>query len=81
MTHIKMIGDLKQRGIDMLMEEIQKEIQQQEKFIISQNQLLLESEESLISLTDCNQVLKVALSLNNDQSAQNQRAHYTQLIE
>jgi hypothetical protein len=54
------IKENKNKAISLLLDDIQKDIGQQEKFIQEQNSRLKESESTLTSLKDCYQVFKVA---------------------
>jgi len=58
--HLNRIKDNKRKAIHLLLDEIMKEIHQQDKFITEQNMRLKESETSLMSVKDCYQVLRVA---------------------
>lgn len=57
---LERIKDNKRKAIHLLLEEIQKDINQQEKFIQEQNFRVKESEQTLTSNKDCYQVLTVA---------------------
>lgn len=59
-AQLERIKDNKRKAIHLLLEEIQKDILQQEKFIQEQNVRLKESELTLRSNKDCHQVLTVA---------------------
>jgi len=59
-TQLNRIKDNKRKAIHLLLEEIQKDINQQEKFIAEQNIRLKESEMTLRSNKDCHMVLSVA---------------------
>jgi len=59
-TQLNRIKDNKRKAIHLLLEEIQKDINQQEKFIAEQNVRLSESEMTLRSNKDCHMVLSVA---------------------
>lgn len=58
--HLNRIKDNKRKAIHLLLDEIMKEIHQQEKFIQDQNMRLKESEVALLNVKDCYQVLRVA---------------------
>ena len=60
LEQLKVIGDSKRKAVNLLFEEIQKDIAKQEAFIQTQNAQMREAEYSLQNLTDCLQVLKVA---------------------
>ena len=54
------IKDNKKKAINLLLEEICKDVASQESFIQKQNTQLKEAETSLRNLKDCLQVLRVA---------------------
>lgn len=60
MFHLNRIKDNKRKAIHLLLDEIMKEISQQDKFVQDQNVRLKESENALINVKDCYQVLRVA---------------------
>jgi len=57
---LKRIKDNKRKAINLLLEEIQRDISQQEAFIQEQNGRMKDAESSLNNLKDCLAVLKVA---------------------
>ena len=57
---LKRIKDNKRKAINLLLEEIQRDIAQQEAFIQEQNGRMKDAESSLNNLKDCLAVLKVA---------------------
>ena len=57
---LKRIKENKRKAINLLLEEIQKEISQQEAFVQEQNVQMKDAEHSLTNLKDCFQVLSVA---------------------
>ena len=61
--HLNKIRDNKRKAIHLLLEEIQKDINQQEKFVQEQNLRLKETEATLNSLKDCHVVFKTAQSM------------------
>jgi len=58
--HLNRIKDNKRKAIHLLLDEIMKEISQQDKFVQDQNVRLKESENALMNVKDCYQVLRVA---------------------
>jgi len=60
---LKRIKDNKRKAINLLLEEIQRDIAQQEAFIQEQNGRMKDAEASLNNLKDCLQVLKVAKAM------------------
>lgn len=60
---LKRIKDNKRKAINLLLEEIQRDIAQQEAFIAEQNGRMKDAESSLNNLKDCLQVLKVAKAM------------------
>lgn len=60
---LKRIKDNKRKAINLLLEEIQKDITQQEAFIQEQNVQMKEAESLLNNLKDCLQVFKVAQAM------------------
>jgi hypothetical protein len=60
---LKRIKDNKRKAINLLLEEIQRDIAQQEAFIQEQNARMKDAEASLNNLKDCLQVLKVAKAM------------------
>lgn len=57
---LKIISDSKKKALNLLFEEIQKEIAKQEAFIQTQSSQLKEAEQTLTDLVDCLQVLRYA---------------------
>jgi hypothetical protein len=57
---LRRIKENKKKAINLLLEEIQKDVRQQESFIQEQNTRMKDAEASLNSLKDCLQVLNVA---------------------
>jgi len=60
---LRRIKDNKKKAIDLLLEEIQKDVIQQTQFIEEQNTRMKDAEASLNSLKDCLQVLNVAKAM------------------
>ena len=60
MTQLNRIKETKRKAIHLLLEEIQKEIEKQERFIQEQNLRIRESADTLRSNKECYQVLCVA---------------------
>lgn len=57
---LQQISDAKHKNINLLQEDIQAEIRQQETFVRQQIEQIKSAEQSVVSLTDCQAVLKVA---------------------
>ena len=53
LKQLKIISDNKRKAINLLFEEISKDISKQEAFIQAQNAQMKEAEASLTNLTDC----------------------------
>lgn len=53
LKQLKIISDHKKKALNLLFEEIQREINNQEAFIITQSQQLKEAESTLHDLMDC----------------------------
>lgn len=60
LKQLKIISDNKKKALNLLFEEIQREISNQEAFIITQSQQLKEAESTLHDLMDCIQVMRTA---------------------
>jgi hypothetical protein len=63
LAQIKKIQNDKRKAINLLLEEIQKEINDQEKFIREQNQKVAQAEDQYNKVKDKYEVLKVAESI------------------
>lgn len=60
LTQLKRIKENKKKAINLLLDEIQKDITDQEAFVQEQNKQLKDNENSLTKLKDQLQVLKAA---------------------
>lgn len=60
LQQLRRIKENKKKAINLLLEEIQKDVRQQESFIQEQNSRMKDAEASLNNLKDCLQVLNVA---------------------
>lgn len=66
LQQLKILSDSKKKALNLLFEEIQKEIMKQEAFIQTQSSQLKEAEQTLTDLTDCLQVMKTAQEMLPD---------------
>lgn len=62
-TQLQKIRDIKRKAIHLLLEGIQKDINDQEKFVQEQNIRLKEAGDSLQNFRDCLQVFKIARAM------------------
>jgi len=53
LEQLKILSDSKRKAVNLLFEEITKDINKQEEFIQAQNAQMREAEYSLQNLTDC----------------------------
>jgi vacuolar-type H+-ATPase subunit I/STV1 len=63
LSQLTKIKDNKRKAINLLLDEIQKDINQQESFVDQQNQRLKETEATLANFRDAYQVFNVALKM------------------
>jgi len=63
MNQLKRYKDNKKKAYNLLLDDMQKDISQQESFVQEQNLQLKEAETSLSNLMDCLSVLRVASNM------------------